>query len=159
VNIALPGDSVQECANTLIAIHGKLVDGGIPQCYSGPLVDAAIRKWKVPIVQRYASAAAIAHINAGGASRDLTGEHDPPISFYRDIIRLEPNLVINTLIGYLGGMKVTKVTADENNRLTRLGLQRPPNGYQLCAIVRQPFADYQAALEVARVRRHQALQR
>ena len=156
VKVPLPGNSTQDCASALLAIHGALHDGTMSQCYSGPLIDATIRSWKVPMGQRYASARAIAHVDANGVTGDFTDEHDPPISLYRDIIRFDRDLPFDRLIGYLGEMKITKVTEDENNCLTRLGIQRPPNGYELCTIVRRPLAEYKTALATARKRRKAA---
>lgn len=158
--IALPGPDIEDCASVLLVVHKALGKGEIHVSYSGPLINAAIRAWEVPIEQRYISERAIAHINADGKRSFLIDEHDAPIALYRDLIRYETDLSPKCIIDYLRQIKLTKITREENGWLDRewKSERRPPDAYDHFGIVRLSYADHgipamRKARERSRVKR------
>lgn len=134
--VGLPGGNVEDLAATLMVLHAGLQSGTLPTAYSGPLVNAAIRSWRPPARQRKISRAALEFLQNGGEARRLVIEHNPPIAFYRDLVRHEQTLSTEMLSGYLKRLVVTRILRQEDANLTRCGFKskRPPEAYRKCGI-------------------------
>lgn len=140
-----PGKGVEELAAALTALFVAVRDKNLADPYVGPMVNGAIRGWKAPLSNRRISKQALEHLKGGGAIRALKEEHDPPIAFFRDIVRgkvlVNPDAVRDTLTAYLLEMRVTLLTPGEDERLTNNDFKsiRPPGAYEFCLIERVPY--------------------
>ena len=139
--IHLPDGDVDALAHALIAMRTAIQGKVFHLSYSGPLVDHAMRQWKPPMAQRFVSRKALDHLRNGGVEKDLWREHDPPVSFYRDLVRHDVGLEHKRLGAYLHRLKVTSITKEENDTLDDKGFRsiRPPDAYQQCKIERFPY--------------------
>jgi hypothetical protein len=139
--INLPDGDVDALAHALMAMRTAIQGEVFHLSYSGPLVDHAMRKWKPPMAQLFVSLKALDYLRRSGVEKDLWKEHDPPVSFYRDLVRYDVGLKHERLAAYLRRLKVTSITEGENDRLDEEGFRsvRPPDAYQQCGIQRLPY--------------------
>ncbi|GEM_PF-5446606 len=139
--INLPDGDVYALAHALMAMRTAIQGKVFHLSYSGPLVDHAMRKWKPPMAQHFVSLEALDHLRRGGVEKDLWEEHDPPASFYRDLVRYDVGLEHQSLAAYLHRLKVTSITKGENDRLDNEDFRsvRPPGAYDRCGIDRLPY--------------------
>jgi len=158
--IELPRDNLQHLAAVLMTLHSALHNKMMDVSYSGPMINSAIREWKPsPGPQKFISKSAFCYLVKGGKKKNLKREHDPPISFYRDLIRKQKSLTESTLLEYLRFMKVTWLERDENKHFDkRFKSSRPPTAYEEFPITRLPYPpDAELIAQVRQERINQGL--
>ena len=133
--MAQPTGSPREIAAALLVIHSAYHTGRLSETWIGALVDKIIRCSGAGRDPLRISEGAYGALQEGRRPR-TTLEHDPPISFYRDLIIEKRDLTADQLIEALGLLRVTQILSDEDLKLRDRGWKqnRPKDAYQQCGI-------------------------
>lgn len=129
-----PGADRHEVARALAVLHSSFRADDSLKAWVGPLVNAIIRSSRAGVFPLQISVKAYKALQEG---RKTTMEHDPPISFYRDLIIEAPELQASQILGALELLRVTQISLEENQDLTDRGWKqnRPEDAYKQCGIV------------------------
>lgn len=127
---------LRDLASALKAIQDIYHRHGNETAYTtrqiGAVVNALLRAWPVKVLPLKSV--------KGASVRKKTGEHDPPISFFRDLLRNKELLPSESEWQYilLKHLRVVTISKAEDARLTKQSWKqnRPSNAYHRCQIRR-----------------------